>query len=277
MKPNCTFPILVFGLFVVLSACQDQGVVTPDDVIAPDRLATAYGKPQCEDPSLKWPQCIPDDGGGDADTGTIAFLLTEVPAHDVGGVTIPLGYYGLDGGPEPGRPIQVNSSKKLDMNGPSQAYTALVSTYASYLNGACKTAGPTGVGTEVFDALAKEFWISGPGAPGLVPVEFVNTRVLIDKKKLGSESPNHFISIGWVLGDETLGGVWIRVGGGMVHDFPDMTVDGPTPYSYGGIDYQRYEFSGGAVRVAATNWGPPQEPSVECLLIDPVVVLIKLP
>lgn len=50
MKPKSTFLMLVFGLVVALFACENQGVVEPEDVISPDGLMVS-STPCWKDPT----------------------------------------------------------------------------------------------------------------------------------------------------------------------------------------------------------------------------------
>ncbi|MGD2120582.1 MAG: hypothetical protein PVJ76_02505 [Gemmatimonadota bacterium] len=269
MKVRQVLLTLVAPVIVGLVACQDSGVVAPDEAISPDNPAALFGKPQCpEGSTLPWPKCNEDDGGDDPDsnTGTVWLQLTA------GG--------GLVGGPEEGRSIQVNNRNKLDMAGPSAVYSALILTHPTFDldDGPCRVA-PGGASDAALLALAGAMWMAS-GGPGSTPApeDFINTRILINKKKLGQESPDHFISIGYDTGDPDLGWIWLGIGNEVLGgELGYTTVSGPEEVSEGPDTYQKYVFSGGPVRMSPTAYPVSETPFIACPLLDEVTVLIKFP
>jgi hypothetical protein len=114
---------------------------------------------------------------------------------------------------------------------------------------------------------------------GYDPLGYVNSRILIDKVAVeaGSPSEKHMVSMGFKSGNTeyAFGDVWVAVGGGMLNDLPNHKVE-VEDVDVEGVTYRQYTFSDGAVRVVSRAWKPNKRPSIECLLQDPVVVLVKI-
>lgn len=235
--------------------------------MAPTDVTAEFGKVK---PCQPWPQCNQDPPGA---TATTAFVL-----QNEGSETEPA-WVGLDGAIQDQRPIQVNNATKLDVEGPDEFYTALSATYNSYLLGECLVTNPKNVADWIIDALATEFSMVGHQPVGAAPTGYTNARILIDKAAVatGTPSEENFVSIGFSSGNllYDFEAVWIRVGGESLQGLPGPTVS-VEDVIVGEDNFERYTFSGGTARVVSRAWKPKRRPSIECPLMDPVVVLVKI-
>jgi len=229
MKPRSLSLTLVFGLAVGLFACQDGGVIAPDD------LHPQFAKVDKCDP---WPTC---KGGDDDPTPTTAVVefgmgLSSIPYSDEE-INTDLSDDGLfflkDGGP----------SVQLGPFDIGECQTIYLSTDANEV------------------ALLAELWmLSAPGDPGYPDYSDMGTGVYVDKDNLGFASEENWITLNYI--SEELGLINLRIGGVMFFDTGYSTVDKATA---GNVD--TYTFSGGSVIVKARAYRKRgKTPRLQCVL-----------
>lgn len=268
MKLKSLCLTLALGFMAGLFACQDGGVVAPDDVISPDNLVATFGKPDktCPDGGT-WPKCEDDDGG---DTGGNTASLTIT-----GGMT-----GGMDGAGE-GLEVAADNGNILSIRAPKDLVAQLAASVFGFVDtgdletgqyGSCR-AKPAYTPRATVNALMAQLNNPERDEPVTEPI-MDGSKVEIKKKYIGEPSDGHFIALNYDTPNPLLNRIFLRVGAGALFDDYPSVYDGPlTTVTYLGDD--TYKFSGGTVWVGA-QIGPVQDrPFLECPLLDEVWVLIE--
>jgi len=236
MKPRSVLLTLTLGLMAGLFACQDGGVVAPDDeLISPDDLVATLKKEKC----TPWPSCN-DDGGG-----------TTGPTLALGGVFNGEATEGVSW-----------SYKKELFNGNASQGSIEVTVDPTNL-GECrvKPDGAAAGGQVLFDALAGLTGISA-----VLRVDMANAGVGVGEEG-ESSAVNRITSY---VGDEVVRYFWIGPWG----ELGDATTTDATVSNFDdGAETITYTLRGGAVGVRDPG-SPSRVVQIACANLGDVLVTI---